>query len=140
MDGNVLKEGLHMTMMKTMKFDKKSKDWNLCTFYRIYMKGNIKTIQFIGMTDKESRGKGYLSWICTYCEDSCEMPLEDFLLWDVFYQLNFLMKSCTNKDVELEPYDCYEQANEWVKGDGNGSYHKELTDLTEYTPCGYYYS
>ena len=128
---------MHMT--KTTRFDKKSKEWNLCKFYQIYMQNDIKMIRFIGMTDRVSSGKGYLSWICTYCSDDCEMPLEDFLLWDVYYQLNSLLETCDNKDVEVEPYECYAQANEWVKADGEGSCFKKLFDLTEYTPCGYYY-
>lgn len=129
-----------MNTMKKMKFDKKSKEWNLCTFYRIYMKDNIKIIKIIGITGRASRGKEYLSWFCTYLSDDCEMPLEDFLLWDVYYQLDHLLKKCyENYDIEMEPYECYEQANKWVIGDGNGSYFKKMLDLTEYTPCGYYY-
>jgi hypothetical protein len=123
-----------------MKFDKESKEWEICRFYKIYLDNDIKMIKIIGFTDRASMGKTYLSWICTYCEESCEMPLDKFLLWDVYYQLNFLMEKCTqNIEVEVEPYECYEQANKWVLADGNGSTFKKLLDLTKSTPCGYYY-
>ena len=127
-------------MMKTTNFSKKDKTWDCCNFYKIYINNNIKMIKFIGITDRKSTGKDYLSWICTYCKDSCEMSLEDFLLWDVYYQLNVLIQRCDdNVESEVEPYECYRQANEWVKGDGEGSFFKKLLDLTEHTPCGYYY-
>lgn len=127
-------------MMKKMMFNKNDKDWDVCKFYQIYMYDDIKMIKFIGMTDRESKGKNYLSWICTYCGESCEMPLENFLLWDVYYQLESLMNSCDgNIECEVEPYECYMQVNKWIKGEGDGSYFKKLLDLTEYTPCGYYY-
>ena len=126
--------------MKKMKFNKNDKTWDVCKFYQIYMKNDIKMIKIIGMTDRESKNKNYLSWLCIYCEDNCEMPLNEFLLWDVYYQLNSLMEYCENNiEIEVPPYKCYEQANEWVKGDGNGSCFKKLLDLTEYTTCGYYY-
>lgn len=128
-----------MNMMKKMEFEKNNHVWNLCTFYLIYMQNDVKMIKFIGMTDRESKGKDYLSWICIYCDDLCEMLLEEFLLWDVYYQFNNLMQGCDNIEIEVEPYECYEQANKWVKGDGNGSYFKKLLDITENTPCGYYY-
>lgn len=134
-----MKGEFRMNMMKKMQFDKKDKDWDVCKFYLIYMHNDIKMIKFIGFTDRQSQGKGYLSWICTYCEESCEMPLEDFLLWDVYYQFSSLMKSCENEDVELNPYECFNQANKWVKGDGSGSWFKKLFDLTENASCGYYY-
>lgn len=126
--------------MKKMMFDKNDKTWDVCKFYTIYTEDNIKMIKIIGMTDRKDNGKNYLSWMCTYCEDNCAMPLEQFLLWDVYYQLDFLMESCNkNIEVDMNPYKCYEQVNKWVKGDGNGSYFKKLLDLTKNTPCGYYY-
>lgn len=140
MVGDVLKGDKFMNTMKTMKFEKGNRMWDCCTFYRIYMKDNIKMIKFIGMTDRASNGKGYLLWLCTYCEDLCEMPLEDILLWDVYYQEEQLMRRCSkNYEIEMEPYDCYEQANKWVLGDGNGSYFKNLLKLTNDISCGYYY-
>lgn len=126
--------------LKKMKFEQNSKDWNLCTFYKIYMENDVKMIKIIGITDRESRGKNYLSWICTFCEEDCKITLEQLLLWDVYYQLDLLMSRCNNNiDVEVEPYECYEQANKWLIGDGSGSYFKKLIDLTENTPCDYYY-
>ena len=126
-----------MNMMKKICFDKQDKKWDCCKFYKIYIKNDIKTIRMIGMTDRCPMEKSYLSWICTYYDDNCEMPLEDFLLWDVYYQLDQLTEK--SYDVEMEPYDCFEQANAWVKGDGNGSTFKKLLDLTNDTFCGYYY-
>lgn len=126
-------------MKKTMKFNVKSKDWDLCTFYKIYMDGNIKKIKFIGTTNCTASTVDGVYWICTYCDDSCEMPLEEFLMWDVLYQENLLFKRCDNKEIKVEPWECYEQANKWVKADGAGSTYKLIYDLTEYTSCGYYY-
>ena len=54
-------------MMKKMKFEKKE-NWNLYTFYYIYMNNNTKMIRIIGMTDRGATGKNYLSWFCTYVE------------------------------------------------------------------------
>ena len=127
-------------MKKMMSFEKRSKDWEVTKFYKIYLKDNIKTIKFIGMTDRKDTNKEYLSWIGVYCKEDCEVPVEEFLLWDVYYQFNLLMEKCKNNvEIELEPYECYEQANIWVKGDGNGSIFLRLVDITEDTPCGYYY-
>lgn len=127
-------------MKKIFKFDKRDNSWELCKFYKIYMKDEVKMIKFFGMTDRCDTGKNYLSWICVYCKDDCEMPIEDFLLWDSYYQLDHLMENCEdNYEVELEPYECFEQVNKWVLADGNGSYFKKILDLTECTPCGYYY-
>ena len=127
-----------MNMTKKMKFEK-NEGWKLCTFYYIYMNNDIKMIKIIGTTDRGDTGKNYLSWLCTYCAKDCEMPLENFLLWDVYYQKNFLLESCKNIEMEMTPLDCYNQANEWIKGDGHGSYFKKLLDLTENISCGYYY-
>ena len=125
-------------MMKKMSFDKKEK-WDLHTFYRIYMEDNVKMIKFIGMTDRGDAGKNYLSWFCVFCDERCKMPLEEFLLWDVYYQKDTLFKNSNNIETEVSPLECYNQVNEWVKGDGNGSLFKKLFDLTENTLCGYYY-
>ena len=67
------------------------------------------------------------------------MPLEEILLWDIYYQQNILFENSNNIEPEVTPDKCYTQVNEWVKGDGNGSLFKKLLDLTETTPCGYYY-
>lgn len=125
--------------MKKMKFNKKE-HWDTCKFYQIYMKDDVKMIKFIGITDRESQGKGYLAWICTTCFN-CEMYLEDFLEWDIYYQYTKLMERCRNYIVEgeHEPQDAFDKANYWVRAKGEGSYNKNLLDLTEDTPCGYYY-
>lgn len=125
-------------MMKKITFDKKDA-WDVCVFYKIYIREDVKIIKIIGLTDRASQGKDYLSWLCTYCEENCEMPLTEFLLWDVYYQKHLLLESCDNVEKELEPYECYNQANEWLKGDGDGSYFQKLLDLTEDASCGYYY-
>ena len=126
-------------MMKKTFFNK-NENWDLKLFYTIYIENNIKIIKFIGETDRADTGKEYLSWICTYCDENCKMPLCDFLLWDVYYQRKCLFDSCNkNYDVELSPQECYNQANKWVKADGDGSLFKKLLDLTENTPCGYYF-
>lgn len=127
-----------MMMTKKMKFKKNDK-WDLRTFYKIYMNNGIKMIRIIGFTNRGDAGKNYLSWFCIFCSEKCEMPLEDFLLWDVYYQEDYLLKKYNNTEIELSPLECYNQANKWIEGDGNGSYFKKLIDLTENTPCGYYY-
>ena len=73
-----------MNMMKKMKFDTKD-NWNLHTFYQIFLQDDVKMIRIIGALDRQSREKNYLSWICIYCKKDCVMPLEDFLLWDVYF-------------------------------------------------------
>lgn len=130
-----------MNMMKMMNFDKKDKNWDCCNFYQIYMKDDVKTIKFIGITDRASQGKGYLSWICITCGDSCEMSLEDFLEWDVYYQFTKLMERTEEDNIEtdLPPQHAFIRANKWVLGDGNGSCFLNLLKITEDTPCGYYY-
>lgn len=125
-------------MMKKMNFDKKEK-WDLYSFYCIYMENDIKMIKFIGVTDRGVTNKNYLSWLCVFCEENCKMPLEDFLLWDVYYQKDILFKNTNNIETEMPPLECYTQVNKWVKGDGDGSMFKKLLDLTESTLCGYYY-
>lgn len=131
---------IKMNTMKTMSFEKRDKKWSNYIFYQIYIDvNNIKKIKFIGSTDREPLNKPYLSWVCKYYDEFCEISLEEFLLWDVYYQLDLLEKKYENKIIEVEPWECYEQANKWVLGDGNGSYYKLLVDLTENIPCGYYY-
>ena len=127
-----------MNLTKKMFFEK-NEQWNLVTFYRIYMEAGIKQIQIIGKTDREDRGKNYLSWICSDYEEECCMPIDKFLEWDVFYQLKMLTENMEDADYEVEPWECYEQANTWIKGDGDGSVNLCLTKLTINTPCGYYY-
>lgn len=125
---------------KVLKFEKKSHDWDGCIFYQIYEKENIKMIKFIGETSRFSTGKGYLGWAYAYY-NGIEMPLEDFLMWDANYQFVKLIER--NEDLiyetEVEPYECYEQANEWVLADGNGSCHLRFSYLSEETSCGFYY-
>jgi hypothetical protein len=96
-------------------------------------------IKIIGAIDRQSTGKNYLSWICIYYGNDCEMPLEDFLLWDVYYQMEQLLKDKYIEEIEVEPYEGFSQANVWVKGDGDGSIFKRFLDITENIPCGYYY-
>lgn len=137
MDGTVLMEDKAVSMMKKIQFDKKE-NWCLHTFYHIYMKDDIKMIRIIGQTDRMSTDKDYLSWICVYCNDECEIPLNDLLLWDVYYQLNSLLEDNVS-EIKVPPTICFNQSNEWLKGDGEGSYFLKLLKLTEDTPCGYYY-
>jgi len=138
MDGTVLKENKEK-LMKKMKFDKKE-DWCLYTFYQIYEKNEIKIIRLIGSTDRKSNNKNYLSWIITYYGDDCEMILKDFLLWDVYYQKEMMISDSTElEEKETSPEECFIQSNEWLKGNGNGSYFLKFLNITEDTPCGYYY-
>lgn len=124
--------------MKKTQFEKKE-NWGEHTFYLIYIRDEIKMIKLIGALDRQSMDKSYLSWICIYCGDDCEMPLEDFLLWDVYYQKDHLLQNSHVEEVEVEPYECFDQANKWVRGDGNGSTFRRFLDITENIACGYYY-
>lgn len=125
--------------MKKIKFQKND-DWDNQTFFQIYMKDGEKTIKFIGSTERAAlHDKGYLSWLARFYY-GCELPLAQLLEWDIYYQLSKLLESDENfVEVELEPAECFEKANEWVKADGSGSKMIKILDLTMETPCGYYY-
>ena len=125
-------------MTKKTIFEKKEK-WVLHTFYQLYMQDNIKMIRLIGSTDRQPRSKNYLSWICIFYGSDCCMPLDEFLSWDVYYQMDNLIQNGTVREVEVEPEECFDQSNIWIKGDGTGSVLKNFLDLTENTACDYYY-
>ena len=132
-------EAQFANMTKKIGYDKKEK-WTSHTYYQIYMEDEVKMIKIIGSTNRGDAGKPYLSWFCKFCKDDCIARLDDFLEWDVYYQLNALYENSTKiKEIEVEPYECFAQANLWVKADGNGSEFKRFIDLTEDVPCGYYY-
>ena len=125
--------------MKKTKFSKND-SWDATLFYQLYMKDGNKYIRFIGQTDRVATGRGYLSWLAIFFQEECEMLLEDFLEWDVYYQKSHLFERCEDtEEVELEPPECFAQANSWLLADGEGSEFKKLLDLKVDTPCGYYY-
>ena len=126
-----------MELMKK-SFDK-GENWDLFKFFQIYEDVDGKKLKFIGATGRADMGKNYLSWICAYYPSTCEMYLKDILEWDIYYQIDKLFKREIFEEIEVEPYECFQQANKWILGDGSGSQYIDLLKITENTPCGFYY-
>lgn len=127
--------------MKKKKFTKQENFVNR-TFYRIYIKDNVKYFQLIGDNFMISLPEhDYLSWSLTFYPEYFEMPVEQLLEWNnVSYQLSKMKEgklSFSEKDVS--PERCLEQTNEWILGDGNGSEYRNIGCITSTIPVGYYY-
>ena len=125
--------------MKTMNFNQNDSNWHICTFYIIFIKDDKKYIKIIGSIDRVPNGEKYLAWLCSYYTEKCQMPLEQFILFSNYYQMEILCYNNIESEIITSPFCCFQQANEWVKADGKGSEFKKILDITKDTPCGYFY-
>ena len=73
---------------------------------------SVKSITIKGITERTILDKIYRSWTITDCCHT-KVALEDFLEWDPYYQLDKMIKENGFGQQEVEPEECYEQANEW---------------------------
>lgn len=140
-----------MTKEKLYTYLNKNDPWDDLTFYTIGFNKRInkKYLQLNSVTTREFGENSYADWCYAYYPDVLGELLDKLLEWnDIYYGIEKYIFNKNNYDlyqsgdlVICNPQECFNEVNKMLNANNTqGCTYKLLTEITDDTPCGYYFT